>query len=45
MLKRRTVALLFVAIRMVFHGADQLLDHQLPNIPFLKETAPVTAAH
>ncbi len=39
------VIILFVAVRMVFHGADQLLDHQLPAIPFLKETVPVTAAH
>ena len=39
------VIILFVAIRMVFHGADQLLDHQLPAIPFLKESVPVTAAH
>jgi YjbE family integral membrane protein len=39
------VIILFVAVRMVFHGADQLLDHQLPAIPFLKDAAPVTAAH
>jgi YjbE family integral membrane protein len=37
--------ILYVAIRMVFHGADQLVDHQLPAIPFLKDTAPITATH
>jgi YjbE family integral membrane protein len=37
--------ILYVAVRMVFHGADQLVAHQLPAIPFLKDTAPITAAH
>jgi YjbE family integral membrane protein len=33
--------ILFVAIRMVYDGADQLLGHTLPAIPFLKGEAPV----
>ena len=32
--------ILFVAIRMVYEGADQLLDHTLPAIPFLKGAPP-----
>jgi YjbE family integral membrane protein len=31
--------ILFVAIRMVYHGADELLGHTLPNIPLLKDMA------
>jgi YjbE family integral membrane protein len=33
--------ILFVAIRMVYEGADQLLGHTLPAIPLLKGAAPV----
>lgn len=29
------VIILYVAVRMVYHGADQLLGHTLPVIPFL----------
>lgn len=32
--------ILFVAVRMVYDGADQLLGHTLPAIPFLKGAAP-----
>jgi YjbE family integral membrane protein len=33
--------ILFVAVRMLYEGADQLMDHALPAIPFLKGAAPV----
>jgi YjbE family integral membrane protein len=33
--------ILFVAVRMVYEGADQLLGHTLPAIPFLKGAVPV----
>jgi YjbE family integral membrane protein len=33
--------ILFVAIRMFYEGADQLLGHALPAIPFLKGAVPV----
>lgn len=32
--------ILFVAVRMVYEGADQLLGHTLPAIPVLKSGAP-----
>lgn len=33
--------ILFVAVRMVYEGADQLLGHTLPMIPFIKGAPPV----
>ncbi|MFO1141657.1 MAG: TerC family protein [Amaricoccus sp.] len=36
--------ILFVAVRMIYEGADQLLGHSLPQIPLLKGSAP-EAAH
>ena len=36
--------ILVVAARMIYHGADQLLDHTLPVIPFLKDVVPPAAA-
>lgn len=35
------IVILYVAARMVYEGADQLLDHTLPAIPLLKGAAPV----
>jgi YjbE family integral membrane protein len=35
------VVILYVAIRMFYEGADQLLDHTLPAIPLLKGAAPM----
>ena len=35
--------ILFVAVRMVYEGADQLLGHTLPSIPLLKGGAPASA--
>lgn len=32
--------ILFVAVRMIYEGADQLLGHTLPAIPLLKSGAP-----
>ena len=32
--------ILYVAIRMVYEGADQLLGHTLPPIPLLKGSGP-----
>lgn len=37
------VIILYVAVRMVYHGIDQILDHTLPVIPFLKDAMPVVA--
>lgn len=39
------VVILFVAIRMLYHGADQLMDYTLPNIPLLKDAADAAMAH
>jgi YjbE family integral membrane protein len=36
------VVILYVAIRMVYEGADQLLGHGLPNIPLIKGPMPFT---
>lgn len=33
------VVILYVAVRMLYEGADQLLDHSLPAIPFIKSAA------
>jgi YjbE family integral membrane protein len=40
------VVILYVAAKMIYEGADQLLGHSLPAIPFLKDaaSAAVTAA-
>ena len=35
--------ILFVAIRMIYEGADQLVGHTLPAIPLLKGAVPVAA--
>ena len=37
------VIILYVAVRMVYEGADQLLGHSLPAIPLLKGAVPVQA--
>jgi YjbE family integral membrane protein len=34
------IIILFVAIRMIYEGADQILGHTLPAIPLLKGSAP-----
>jgi YjbE family integral membrane protein len=39
------VIILYVAIRMTYEGADQLLGHTLPAIPFIKAAAPVVVPH
>ena len=39
------VVILYVAVRMVYEGADQLLGHTLPAIPFIKEAAAAAAVH
>jgi predicted tellurium resistance membrane protein TerC len=33
--------ILFVAVRMIYEGADQLLGHSLPMVPLLKGRSPV----
>jgi YjbE family integral membrane protein len=38
------VIILYVALKMVYEGADQLLGHTLPAIPFVKDAA-AAAAH
>jgi YjbE family integral membrane protein len=35
--------ILFVAVRMIYEGADELLGHGLPAIPLLKSAGPATA--
>jgi YjbE family integral membrane protein len=37
------VIILYVAVKMVYEGADQILDHTLPAIPFIKGAVPVVA--
>jgi len=37
--------ILYVAVRMLYEGADQLMDHTLPAIPFIKSAAAATVAH
>lgn len=39
------VLILYVAIRMLYEGADQLMDHTLPAIPLIKSAVPAVAAH
>lgn len=39
------VIILYVAVKMFYEGADQLLDHSLPAIPFIKDAASVAALH
>ena len=39
------VVILYVAIRMFYEGADQLLGHTLPAIPLLKGAVPMAVAH
>ena len=33
--------ILYVAVKMLYEGADQLLGHTLPMIPFIKGAPPV----
>jgi YjbE family integral membrane protein len=35
------VIILYVSVRMLYDGADQLLGHTLPSIPLLKGAAPI----
>lgn len=35
------IIILYVSVRMLYDGADQLLGHTLPSIPFLKGAAPI----
>jgi YjbE family integral membrane protein len=37
------VIILYVAIRMIYEGADQVLGHTLPAIPLLKSAVPLAA--
>lgn len=37
------VIILYVALKMVYEGADQLLGHSLPAIPFLKDAVEAAA--
>lgn len=37
--------ILYVALKMVYEGADQLLGHTLPAIPFIKDAAAAVALH
>jgi YjbE family integral membrane protein len=37
--------ILYVALKMVYEGADQLLGHTLPAIPFIKDAAAIAAVH
>jgi YjbE family integral membrane protein len=39
------VIILYVAVRMVYEGADQLMGHSLPMIPFLKGAVPAAVPH
>ena len=39
------VIILYVAVRMLYEGADQLLGHTLPAIPLIKGTAAAAVAH
>jgi YjbE family integral membrane protein len=39
------VIILYVAVKMLYEGADQLLDHSLPMIPLLKGAPPIPAVH
>lgn len=36
--------ILIVAVRMVYHGADELMGHTLPAIPFFKDAVAAAAA-
>ncbi len=38
------IVILYVAIKMVYEGADQLLGHSLPAIPFIKNAAALPPA-
>jgi YjbE family integral membrane protein len=39
------VIILYVAVRMIYEGSDEVLGHTLPNIPLLKSGAPAAAVH
>lgn len=39
------VIILYVAVKMLYEGADQVLGHTLPQIPFIKGPPAVPAAH
>jgi YjbE family integral membrane protein len=39
------VIILYVAVKMVYEGADQLLGHTLPAIPLIKDAAAIPPVH
>lgn len=39
------LVILYVAVKMVYEGADQLLGHTLPAIPFIKDAAAAVTLH
>ncbi len=39
------VIILYVSVKMLYEGADQLLDHSLPMIPLIKGAPPVAGLH
>ncbi|HQZ12076.1 MAG TPA: YjbE family putative metal transport protein [Devosia sp.] len=39
------VIILYVAVKMLYEGADQLMGHTLPQIPFIKGAPAVPGAH
>jgi hypothetical protein len=39
------VIILYVAVKMLYEGADQLLGHTLPMIPLIKGAPPVPVMH
>jgi YjbE family integral membrane protein len=39
------IVILYVALKMVYEGADQLLGHSLPAIPLIKSPTPLPAPH
>jgi YjbE family integral membrane protein len=38
------IVILYVALKMVYEGADEVLGHSLPAIPFIKDAAPLPPA-
>jgi YjbE family integral membrane protein len=39
------IVILYVALKMAYEGADQLLGHSLPAIPLIKSPTPLPATH
>jgi predicted tellurium resistance membrane protein TerC len=39
------VIILYVAVKMLYEGADQLLGHTLPMIPLIKGAPPIPVVH